>query len=126
MVGGMKLSLYPSSAQLQALVADGADTPVVMLNLLRFKPGGEPAYRRYAEAMRAIIARHGGRVVWTGRITAQVIGAGAEGLEVAALVEYPSRKAFVAIATSPEVAAITGDRAEGLEGQWLLATTTEP
>jgi hypothetical protein len=45
---------------------------------------------------------------------------------VAALVEYPSRKAFVEIATSPEVARIGVHRAAGLEGQWLLATTTRP
>ena len=43
---------------------------------------------------------------------------------MAALVEYPSRKAFVEIAMSPEVAAIGVHRAAGLEGQWLLATTT--
>jgi hypothetical protein len=28
--------------------------------------------------------------------------------------------------TSPEVAAIGVHRSEGLEGQWLLATTAEP
>ncbi len=121
----MQLALYPTPAQLQALLADDSAAPVVMLNLLRFKPGGEPAYRRYADAMRAIVERHGGRFVWTGRVTAQVIGDGAEGVEIAALVEYPSRRAFVAIATSPEVAALMSDRAQGLEGQWLLAATTE-
>ncbi len=53
-----------------------------------------------------------------------MIGDGAAEFHVAALVEYPSRKAFVEIATSPEVAAIGVHRAAGLEGQWLIATTT--
>jgi uncharacterized protein (DUF1330 family) len=53
-----------------------------------------------------------------------VIGEGAEGFHAAALVEYPSRRAFVELATSPEVAAIGVHRAAGLEGQWLIATTT--
>ena len=66
----------------------------------------------------------GGRFIWTGRVEQQVIGAGAEGFQMAALVEYPSRRAFVEIATSPEVAAIGVHRAAGLEGPWLLATTT--
>jgi hypothetical protein len=42
------------------------------------------------------------------------------------VVEYPSRKIFVEIATSPEVAEIGVHRTEGLEGQWLIATTAEP
>ena len=52
--------------------------------------------------MRKVVEGHGGRFLWTGRVTAQVIGAGGEGFEVAALVEYPSRKVFVEIATGPD------------------------
>jgi hypothetical protein len=55
-----------------------------------------------------------------------VIGDGGDGLHAAALVEYPSRKVFARIATSPEVGAIGVHRGAGLEGQWLLATTTRP
>jgi len=122
----VQISLYPTREQLAALLADPTPGPVVMLNLLRFKPGGEPAYRRYADAMRKLVEGRGGRFVWTGRATSQVIGSGGEAFEVIGLVEYPSRKAFVEIATSPEVAAIGVHRAEGLEGQWLLATSAEP
>jgi uncharacterized protein (DUF1330 family) len=121
----VEIALYPTKEQLQALLADPAETPVVMLNLLRFKPGGEAAYRRYATAMRSLVEGRGGRFLWSGRVTAQVLGSGGD-FEVAALVEYPSRKVFVEIATSPEVATIGVHRAEGLEGQWLLATTAEP
>ena len=121
----MQLSLYPTKEQIQALLADPSPGPVVMLNLLRFKPGGEAAYRRYATEMRKIVEGRGGRFVWTGRVTAQVVGSGGEGFEVVGLVEYPSRKVFVEVATSKEVAAIGVHRTEGLEGQWLLATTEE-
>jgi uncharacterized protein (DUF1330 family) len=104
-----------------------------MLNLLRFKDRattpdegltGKEAYQRYADAMTRFVASRGGRVLWSGRVDGQVIGVGAEGFHMAALVEYPSRKAFVEIAMSPEVAAIGVHRSAGLEGQWLLATTT--
>lgn len=122
----MQIALYPTREQIQALLADAAPGPVVMVNLLRFHPGGEAAYRRYATAMRQIVEGRGGRFLWSGRVTAQVIGGGGEVFEVVGLVEYPSRKTFVEIATSPEVAAIGAHRAEGLEGQWLLATTAEP
>ena len=50
----------------------------------------------------------------------------AEGYDVVGIVEYPSRKRFVEIATSAKVQEIGLDRAAGLESQWLLATTTRP
>lgn len=121
----MQIALYPTKEQIQELLADPTPGPVVMLNLLRFKPGGEAAYRRYAGSMRKIVEGRGGRFVWSGRVSAQVVGGGGEGFEIAALVEYPSRQAFVEIASSKEVAAISGERAEGLEGQWLLATSAD-
>jgi uncharacterized protein (DUF1330 family) len=119
----VQISLYPTKEQIQALLADPTETPVVMVNLLSFKPGGEAAYMRYAAAMRKIVEGRGGRFLWSGRVTAQVVGTGAEGFQIVGLVEYPSRKAFVEIATSKEVAAIGVHRTEGLEGQWLLAST---
>jgi len=122
----VEIALYPTKEQIEALLADPSPEPVVMVNLLRFKPGGEAAYMRYAAAMRKIVEGRGGRFVWSGRVTSQVIGAGGEDVTVVGLVEYPSRKAFVEIATSPEVAEIGTHRAEGLEGQWLLAATAAP
>jgi len=127
------LALYPKKAQLEALARGADGEPVVMLNLLRFKEratapdegaSGEEAYRRYGDAMRALVEARGGRVLWQGRLERQVIGEGAEGFHVAALVEYPSARAFVEIATSAEVAAIAVHRAAGLEGQWLVAART--
>ena len=131
----MSIAVYPKPEQLEDLLKGPADSPVVMLNLLRFKEGatapdeglsGQEAYMRYAGAMRTLVESRGGRFLWMGRVDSQVIGAGAESFHVAALVEYPSRKAFVEIASSPEVAAIGVHRAAGLEGQWLIATTTSP
>jgi len=127
------IALYPIQEQIQALLSGPQDRPVVMLNLLRFKDRatepdegltGEEAYQCYADDMTRLVASRGGRVIWSGRVDSQVIGDGAEGYHMAALVEYPSRKAFVEIAMSPEVAKIGVHRAAGLEGQWLLATTT--
>jgi uncharacterized protein (DUF1330 family) len=127
------IAVYPTSEQIQALLNDPTEGPVVMLNLLRFKDRatapdegltGEQAYERYAEKMVPFVESRGGRVIWSGRVDGQVIGDGADGFHVAALMEYPSRKVFVEIATSPEVAELGVHRSAGLEGQWLLATTT--
>ena len=128
------MAIYPTQAQIDRLLAGPADRPVVMVNVLRFKPradapdegmSGEDAYRRYVDAMRPFVEAKGGRFLWVGRIDSQVIGTGAEGHHMIGLVEYPSRAAFVAIATDPHVAEIGVHRAAGLESQWLIASTTE-
>src|SRR5204863_10085681 len=119
------IALYPTSEQIQELVASPADGPVVMLNLLRFKPqagapdegtSGEEAYRRYADPMIAYVRSKGARVVWMGRVTSQVVGTGGEGFHMIALVEYPSRAAFFEITGGPHVHDIGVHRAAGLEG----------
>src|SRR6185369_16330921 len=129
------MAIYPTAKQIESLLAGPADQPVVMVNLLRFKPradapdegiSGEEAYRRYAEEMRPFVESRGGRFLWIGRVDSQVIGTGGEGFHMIGLVEYPSRAAFVAIATDPHVEAIGVHRTAGLESQWLVAATEEP
>ena len=108
------------------------DSPVVMVNLLSFKDradggseemSGVESYGRYAENMRKFVESKGGRFVWSGRVDSMVIGESDVDFSVIALVEYPNRKAFVEIATSAHVQEIGKDRAGGLAGQWLIATT---
>ena len=72
------------------------------------------------------VVSKGGRVIWSGRVSSQVIGTGGEEFHTVAIVEYPSRQAFVQIAMDPFVARIGEHRAAGLEMQWLLATTSDP
>ena len=86
------MALYPTQEQIQTLTRGPADQPVVMVNILTFKPtaeapdegvSGEEAYRRYAEKMRAFVESKGGRFIWIGRVDSQVIGTGGEGFLIA-------------------------------------------
>jgi len=126
------MSIYPTAEQFQTLLAGPPDQPVVMVNLLRFKPqadapdaglSGAEAYRRYGDEMRKLVESHGGRILWSGRVDSMVIADADPGYHAVALVEYPSRRKFVEIAQSAEVAAIGVHRSAGLESQWLIATT---
>ena len=125
------MPIYPSSDQVQTLLEGPQDSPVVMVNLLTFKPradapdvglSGADAYQKYGTAMRAFIESHGARVLFSGRVDSTVIGEADCGFHAVALVEYPSRKKFIEIAQSHEVAEIGVHRAAGLES-WLIATT---
>lgn len=127
----MEIAKVPRPDQIQTLLTGPKDTPVVMLNLLKFNEqaeGGEAgtgreAYGRYAVRMREIVESQGGRFLFIGRADCQVMGESDVDWDVVALVEYPSRAAFLKIASSPEVARIGTHRAAGLAGQWLIACT---
>jgi uncharacterized protein (DUF1330 family) len=126
------VAIYPTRDRIQKLLENPSDEPFVMVNLLRFKKeadapdegmSGVEAYQLYGSKMRGIVERHGGRFLWMGRVDAIVIEDGAQTYDAVALVEYPSRKAFVQIASSAEVNEIGVHRAAGLESQWLIAAT---
>ena len=128
----MKIAQTPTPEQIQELLKGPADTPVVMVNLLKFKEradggnegmSGSESYMLYGEKMREYVESKGGRFLYMGSADSMVLGESDADWDVIALVEYPSRKAFVEIASSRHVAEIGQDRAKGLEGQWLIAST---
>ncbi|RYF93105.1 MAG: DUF1330 domain-containing protein [Caulobacteraceae bacterium] len=124
--------VMPQQEQLAGLLGLGGDQPIQMLNLLKFhdtaqyddpaepKISGREAYMRYGAPMSALVASKGGRIIFSSKIDHLVIGEVDELWDVAAIMEYPSRAAFVEIATSPEVAAMAVHRKAGLKGQLLI------
>jgi len=88
-------------------------SPVVMLNLLAFRPdGGRERYEEYGEAVAPLLAEVGGRVVFTGVPAAPLLGA--DGWDLVVLVEYPSRQAFLDMIGSAGYRAIGHLRTEAL------------
>lgn len=130
--------VYPEGGQIAALAAMGGEAPIVMVNLLKFraeaqyddpaepKISGFEAYMRYGEPMRRIVEGAGGRFVFQAMVDALVIGSVESLWDIVAIVEYPSRAAFIQIATSPEVQEIGKHRQAGLEGQLLIQCTQAP
>ena len=129
----MEISKLPRNDQIETLLNGPMDTPVVMLNLLKFNERaegdeegtGQEAYGRYAEKMQQIVEGAGGRFLFAGSTDSQVIGDSDVDWDVVALVEYPSRQAFLEIASSEQVAEIGTSRSAGLAGQWLIACTED-
>ena len=131
-------SVEPSHAQLQALVAKSADeTPIVMINLLRYRDravyppdvhaepcSGREAYQRYGLGVTPLLAEAGGTVLWFGSVKQTVIGPETENWDDAILVRYPSRKAFLGMVTSNAYLEIGVHRAAALADSRLIATAT--
>jgi uncharacterized protein (DUF1330 family) len=127
--------VYPTSSRVEELMANADDSPIVMLNLLKFRERaeyqdgrdsdltGRQAYDLYGAAMQKVIEGNGGQVLFGGDIASLVIGEVDDLWDTCVLVQYPSAAAFATIVTSPEVTEIGVHRAAGLEGQLLIRLT---
>lgn len=110
------------------------DTPVVMLNLLKFREqaeysaqaqqepcsGGE-AFMRYGAAVAPMIKDCGGEQLWQGSQVSMLIGPQDKQWHLAVLVKYPSAQAFLDMVSSPEYQSIVIHRNAALEDSRLIA-----
>lgn len=120
----MAPTIAPTPEQAELLAALPQDQPVVMLNLLRFKPdGGEEDYATYVREVRPHLESVGARALYAGKGRAFVIGEEARPWWDAMLVvEYPTPAAFVAMVTSDAYAEVHEHRERALERAELIAT----
>jgi uncharacterized protein (DUF1330 family) len=124
------MPIGPTKEQIQALVDSPLDTPVVMLNLLKFAErasgeaeSGRESYARYGERMRSMLEETGARVLFQGRADSIVIGGDADDWDAVILVEYPSRQAFLEMTSSTKYREVSKDRSAGLADSRLIAMT---
>ncbi len=128
-----KKSFVDHVRTLLAGIGDGE--PVVMINLLRYREqadygnrtdiepcSGREAYRRYMKQAVAFVIAVGGAVIWQGAPKALLLGPPEERWDLALLVRYPSKEAFLAMVSDPAYQAITMHRTAALEDSRLIAT----
>lgn len=130
-------SINPSPAQLAAFTAKVADdTPLLMLNLLRFQPqasyasgsshapcSGREAYARYSQTALRKVRGVGGEVQVMAAAQAALIAPADEQWDELLLVRYPSKAAFLSMLADPEYRAATEHRTAALADSRLIATT---
>lgn len=124
------MPLTPTESQVERLAANGSREPVIMLNLLRFKEradgidegiSGREAYARYGEEAAPFLAAVGGRLLSAVEAQQVVIGPDEDEWDVALLVEYPSREAFLQMAANPDYLAVHAHREAALADSRLIA-----
>lgn len=111
------------------------DTPVVMVNLLRYRdealypPGssfqpcsGRQAYKRYMETATEKLSEVGARPIWLSKAFVGVIAPEHEKWDQVLLVKYPSVDAFMTMIRMPDYLAATVHREAALEDSRLIAT----
>jgi uncharacterized protein (DUF1330 family) len=90
-------------AELDRFLAEDNGEPVVMLNLLRFRPdGGRDRYVEYLGMAGPLVARYGAEIIYAGDGLRPLAAEPGQDWDVVALVRYPSRRAFADMVADPE------------------------
>jgi uncharacterized protein (DUF1330 family) len=126
-------AIEPTRDSLQRFVESfPADTPVVMLNLLRFREqaeyadardpacSGQKAYARYAKLIEPLLAAAGGKLLWAGNAQGSLIAPAGEEWDEVLLVQYPAKEAFLGMIMSPAYKAIVHHRTAALADSRLV------
>lgn len=112
----------PTGRDLKRYLGEDPGGPVVMLNLLRYRDGGEGSYREYAERIVPFLERVGAEIVYVGDAHTSLVSPEAWDWDAVLLVRYPSRDAFSAMVADPEYQRITALRSGALDEAVLQAT----
>ena len=127
-------AVRPQPEQIQEFLA--TEGPVCMVNLLRYRDraeyadgrdtelSGQEAYRLYANAMKKRVEAAGGRFIFTSTVVGLMLGDVEDLWDAVGIVEYPSARSLVEIASSPDFHEIEVHREAGLAGQ-LNITSSE-
>ena len=112
----------PTGKQLKEVSNLPSNSPIIMVNLLKFKPGGgKESYDKYSAVAGRLVKKIGGRIIYYGKYHLPVIGDG--DWDEVLLVEYPSKEAFLKMIGMEEYQAAVHYRSEALADSRLWATT---
>jgi uncharacterized protein (DUF1330 family) len=112
----------PTGQALKRFLTEDPGGPVVMLNLLKMKPGGRPKYQAYAEKIRPFLDEVGAGVLYVGDCSTVVVSPEEHDWDAVLLVRYPSRRAFSQMVANPQYQKITALRTAALSNAVLQAT----
>ena len=119
--------IMPTEDQFKKLISQDYKGPIVMVNLLKFKPdGGVESYRKYQENVLKLISTKAiklNRIAYRGSGLMPVIGD--EEWDEIALYEYPSIDAFMEMNRNKAYQAAVSYRTEALLDSRLYCTIPE-
>lgn len=127
-------AVSPNAEQMDEFLAPGAEGPIYMINLLKFKDraeyedgrettlSGRDAYLLYSAGVVELLARVGGSLGFDARVERLMLGEVEELWDEVAIAMYPSRAAMLEMISMPEYGEIHVHRLAGLAGQLNIET----
>ena len=127
-------AVTPNKEQLAGFLEGDTETPIKMVNLLKFKDkaeyedgretnlSGKEAYKIYADEVIGHLERVGGKSIFFGEVQRLMLGEVEELWDWVAIAEYPSRKAMLEMIMNSEYQKSEEHRSAGLAGQLNIET----
>ena len=132
----VKNALVPNDEQMKGFMEGDIDTPIYMVNLLKFKDKaeyedgretnltGEEAYSIYGLEVQEHLKKVDAELIFSGKVERMMLGEVGELWDVIAIAKYPSRKAMMEMIMDADYQESEKHRAAGLKGQLNIETKT--
>ena len=126
----------PNEEQMAGFLEGDVDSPIEMVNLLKFKDkaeyedgretdlSGEEAYSIYGLEVTEHLKKVGGEPIFFGKVERLMLGEVEELWDMVAIARYPSRKAMLKMILDPDYIESAKHRSAGLKGQLNIETKT--
>jgi uncharacterized protein (DUF1330 family) len=130
----VKNTVAPNKEQMAGFLEGDINSPISMVNLLKFKEkaeyedgrdndlSGKEAYMIYAMEVQEHLKKIGGEMVFGGEITRLMLGEVEDLWDSVAVARYPSRKAMLEMIMDPDYQESEKHRSAGLLGQLNIET----
>lgn len=131
----MNQHIDPEREAFEAFKALPRNTPIHMLNLVRYRDraaypadhpaaaqglSGAEAYKRYSAESGPVFARVGGTILYAGRPECLLIGPADERWDAAFIAAYPNAAAFLEMVTDPDYRSAVVHRQAAVETSRLI------
>jgi uncharacterized protein (DUF1330 family) len=125
----VKNDLKPNQDQMEGFLEGDIETPIAMLNLLKFKEKaeyedgretnltGKEAYSIYGDEVQEHLAKVGAETIFAGAVNRLMLGKVEDLWDTAVIARYPSRKAMLEMIMDSEYQESEKHRSAGLLGQ---------
>ena len=131
----MELSnqVNPTNEQYKTLLATyPADTPISMLNIMRFKEHvdqknqtGKEVYQTYLQKTTKYIKEVEGKLIWSGEVHGTFIGDDTQEPQMIFIVNYPTIEHFKRMIANPEYQEVAKLRTMSIEYGGLIAMSQQ-
>ena len=130
----VKNTVAPNKEQMAGFFEGDINSPISMVNLLKFKEkaeyedgrdtnlSGKEAYMIYGIEVQEHLKKVGGEMVFGGEITRLMLGEVEDLWDSVAVARYPSRKAMLEMIMDPDYQESEKHRSAGLLGQLNIET----
>lgn len=118
------MAVDPRGHDLKQFLQEDPGGPVVMLNLLRFRDGGQETYEQYLRHFRPHAEARGAEVLHYGSGGTALVAEDGQAWDAVLLVRYPTRRSFTEMVADPAYQAGAHLRTDALVEAVLQPTTS--